>query len=265
MVDVDPLSLEEHLTPDAAITHLADGRRRLEIPAGPSGKYRLAQLDDYTGRSRKNFPWHPPVSMEVQARASDTHIPGTWGFGFWNDPFSFSLGMGGGQRRFPALPNAAWFFFASVQNYLSFRNDLPAWGALASTFSVASVPAIGMALAAPALPLVALPFMARLARQGLRHTIQQSARQLGINPTEWHTYRLDWLPEQVSFQVDGQAVFDTEVSPRGPLGFVIWVDNQFAAWPPDGRLTVGTLPNTEAVWIEAREISVSSFSPGVHG
>jgi hypothetical protein len=31
---------------------------------------------------------------------------------------------------------------------------------------------------------------------------------------------------------------------------VIWVDNQYAAWPPSGRLSYGTLENHLQAWIE---------------
>jgi hypothetical protein len=34
------------------------------------------------------------------------------------------------------------------------------------------------------------------------------------------------------------------------------MDNQYAAWGPDGRLKYGTLPNMSA-WIEIRELKIS--------
>src|SRR5512139_912562 len=60
---------------------------RLEIPAGSAGHYRLAQLDDYSGRPRWKFPWRAPFRLALRARASASEIPGTWGFGLWNNPF----------------------------------------------------------------------------------------------------------------------------------------------------------------------------------
>ena len=112
----------------------------LKIPAGPGESYRLAQLDDDDNLRRQHFLWSPPLHLKLRARTSSSEIPGTWGFGLWNDPFSLSLGIGGGTRRLPTLPNAAWFFFASPQNYLSFRSDKPAQGFLAQTFQSPKIP-----------------------------------------------------------------------------------------------------------------------------
>ncbi len=146
-------------TPGALVRKEGD-TWRLEIPAGPGGKYRLAQLDDYRDQSRALFPHQPPLALELECRASGDSLPGTWGFGLWNDPFSLSLGLGGGSRRFPALPNTAWFFFASPPNYLSFRDDLPAQGALAAVFRSSPMPAVMLALGAPLLGLLVIPGLA---------------------------------------------------------------------------------------------------------
>ncbi|HET8563198.1 MAG TPA: hypothetical protein VFM35_04915, partial [Candidatus Binatia bacterium] len=114
--------LTPRYTPGARVEEITTGRAyRLMIPAGPSGKYRLAQLDDYTQITRSRFPLRSPLSLSLSARASSESIPGTWGFGLWNDPFGLSLGFGGNPFRLPALPNAAWFFGASKESYLSFK------------------------------------------------------------------------------------------------------------------------------------------------
>jgi hypothetical protein len=233
----------------------------LELPAGPSGKYRLAQLDDYTGLSRRNFTCHPPLTFSLNARASAGEIPGTWGFGLWNDPFSLSLGLGGGTRRFPVLPNSAWFFYASPPNYLSLRSDLPAQGFLAATFRSPILPALVLGLAAPGLSLVALPPAARLLRRLARVIIRQDAALIGDHPNfataEWHAYRMDWLPGSVTFAVDGEAVFNTSLPPREPLGLVLWIDNQYAAFPPDGRIKYGSLESLQPAWIEVSDICLT--------
>jgi hypothetical protein len=225
---------------------------RLEIPAGPKASYRLAQLEDYTNLRRDSFLWNPPATLSLRARASDQEIPGTWGFGLWNDPFSASLGLGGGSRRLPALPNAAWFFFASPPNYLSLRDDLPAQGALSASFRSPNVPGLLLALSVPVLPLFFLPAAARLLRRLGRRFIQQDAGAMTFDPTEWHAYSIAWNKDLIVFRVDGQQVFDTKMVPSGPLGMVIWVDNQFAALPPNGRLAFGNLDNPKAAWIEIK-------------
>lgn len=243
-------ALAPNLTPGAKVTQIAPHGWRLEIPAGPAGLYRLAQLDDYTHRKRRDFPWRAPVSLHLRLRASAGEIPGTWGFGLWNDPFSVSLGVGGSTRRLPALPNAAWFFFASEHNYLSLRDDLPAQGALAATFQSDPFPTPVLALSALLMPLLAVPYTARLLRHLARRKVQQAAVQFTTTLTEWHTYRLDWEASAVHFSLDGEPLFSTPLSPRGPLGLVLWLDNQYAAFPPSGKLRYGTLPNPQPAWIE---------------
>jgi hypothetical protein len=51
-------------------------------------------------------------------------------------------------------------------------------------------------------------------------------------------------------------VFESAVSPHPPLGLVIWIDNQFAAFAPDGKIGFGVLENPEPAWLEIKEIDV---------
>lgn len=242
----------------AQVSTPGTGAWRLEILAGPAGAYRLAQLDDYSHRPRNKFPWQPPITLTLQARASEAEaIPGTWGFGLWNDPFSFSLGMGGGTRRIPALPNAAWFFFASPPNYLSLRDDLPAQGSLAATFRSPQLPAAILAPGVLALPLLAVPPLARLVRMSARRVILQTAASLHVDTAAWHIYRIEWQLGSARFLIDDHTVLDTSVSPHGPLGLVLWIDNQYAALPPDGRLGYGALANPDPAWIELRNLTIN--------
>ena len=112
----------------------------LSIPSGSRSQYRLAQIDDHMSIPRREYPWHAPVTMQLEARVSAAALPGTWGFGFWNDPYGFSFGPGNGFLRLPALPNAAWFFFSSPANYLSFRDNTPGNGFLAQVFASPRLP-----------------------------------------------------------------------------------------------------------------------------
>jgi hypothetical protein len=228
----------------------------LEIPAGPTGSYRLAQLDDYARLPRKDFPWQPPFRLVLNARASAACIPGTWGFGLWNNPFGFSIFTGVELLRLPALPNTAWFFHGSPPNYLSLRDDLPAEGWTAGVFSAPRLPALLMAFAAPVLPLLLLRPAARLLRRLGRAVVRQSAVQLDFDVQAWHAYGLHWEAEQVDFFVDGEHVLHSPLSPRGPLGLVLWVDNQYACLPPSGGLGFGTLPSPEPAWIEIRDLEI---------
>jgi hypothetical protein len=249
-------NLSEYLTPGSSAEQVNGSTWRLTIPLGAEKDYRVAQLDDYMGKTRNAFPWQPPLTISLRARVSTAEVPGTWGFGLWNDPFSLSFGFGGGTRRLPALPNAAWFFYASPPNYLSLRDDIPAQGFLAATFHARPLPPALLALGTPVLPLMAWPWAARRLRPFGRRLIQQDGDRLELSFTKWHRYALDWSHSRVVFRVDERIVFETPVVPQGPLGVVIWIDNQFAAFPPNGRLSYGTMPNPDPAWLEVADLCV---------
>lgn len=243
-------TLQPRLSSGGVIKPSGKGIWRLEIPPGGTEQYRLAQIEDYKDLRRQVFPWRPPARVVLRARSSHQEIPGTWGFGLWNDPSALSLGFGGASRALPALPNAAWFFFASPPNYLALRDDIPAWGQLVATFRSPHIPAPLLAPAVLALPLAFLPAGAKLLRRIGRRILLQEAESLSLDPTLWHSYAMDWGDDGVVFHVDGEMVFKTSLTPRGPLGLVIWVDNQYAALPPDGRLGYGNLANNQVAWID---------------
>ncbi len=240
----------------ASVAETARGYR-LTIPASRQFGYRLAQLDDYSDLTRPNFPHRSltpstalRTSLSLRARASSDSIPGTWGFGVWNDPFIFSLGLGGVPFRLPTLPNAAWFFGASPQNHLSFRDDRPGHGFLVQTFRA---PMLHPILVPAAL---AMPFSRKTTRRMLGRVIEEDGTALSVDVTQWHGYRLEWSPKRVLFELDDVTVLETSVSPRGPLGVVIWIDNQFAAFTPEGKLAFGFLEGNEE-WIEIEDIEIT--------
>ena len=243
-------------SPTARVEKTVEGSWHLEIPANARRGYRLAQLDDHGSLQRRNFPWQPPLKLSLQARLSAQEISGTWGFGLWNDPFSFLLSYNKAVPRFPSLPDAAWFFHASPQNYLSFRDDLPASGFLAATFSSKKVPTAMLAVGSPVLALTLFPGTAQVVRKLLRRAVQQDASLIHTSVMEWHEYSMEWDAGQVRFCLDGADILQTNISPSGPLSLVIWIDNQYAALPPNGRLRYGTLPNPEPAWMEIRELSM---------
>lgn len=189
------------------------------------------------------------MTLSLRARASAASLPGTWGFGLWNDPFGLGLGFGGSPWKIPALPNALWFFHAGPSNYLSLREDRPAHGFLGQVFCA---PRFHPLLFIAASTLLFAP---RTARGLLRRVVEEDAAAIHVDVTRWHNYRLEWNPRRSAFWVDEALVLETALSPRPPLGLVLWIDNQFAAFPPDGKLRWGTLENPEA-WIEVEEIDV---------
>ena len=228
---------------------------RLSIPAGRADKYRLAQLDDYAQKPRRRFPHRFPLSLSLSARTSSASIPGTWGFGLWNYPFGMSLPLGETGLRLPALPNAVWFFGASEENYLSFRtsahrDSYRANGFLAQSFRSPKF----HPLLIPA--GLALPFSRKITRRLMGKVIEDDGIRLGVDVTQWHGYRLDWRENRVSFEVDDVPVFESQVSPNPPLGLVIWIDNQYAAFTPEGKIGFGVLENPEPAWLEIKDLEL---------
>ena len=232
-----------------SVTRTPNGYR-LAIPDGEYRHYRVAQLDDYTKLARKDFPNRPSLSLSLHARASADSISGTWGFGLWNDPFGLSLGFGGNPFRLPALPNTIWFFHASIENYLSF-GEKPGNGFLAQAFRSPVFPFGRLARVG-----LTLPFSQMKARELMGNVVEEDGVRLGTYVTEWHAYRFEWSPKRSVFWVDDEIVLETSVSPRSPLGLVIWIDNQYAAFTPEGKSGFGVLENTEPAWLEIEELSL---------
>ncbi len=251
--------IRAHQTRGAQVHSAEEGRWRLSIPAGSAKRYRLAQLDDYQLYPRRKFVWQPPLALELRARVSSQDIPGTWGFGFWNDPFALSLGIKGAARRLPALPNTAWFFHASPPNYLALRDDHPATGLLTSVFSSPNIHPLVLAPAVPLLPLLAWQVTARLLRRAARWLVNETAASIDEDVTAWHTYRLELHTGSVDFWVDGIKKFGSSIAPRGPLGLVIWIDNQYAAFPPDGHVRFGMLASSKENWLELTNLEVAKL------
>jgi len=253
---VPKLELKPYKATGGCIEEISPGTWRLSIPSGPCGEYRWAQLDNYRHLPRKKFAYNPPLNLALKARVSTPDLQGTWGFGFWNDPLSASIGLGGMARRLPALPNTAWFFHASAPNYLTFRDHHPAQGFLTATFASPLIPSLLLGFGIPFLPFLAWRVSARLFRKLIRILVQEDAVNLVIDPTEWHQYRMEWLVDKVVFLIDGIKYISTPIVPRGRLGLVIWIDNQFAAFPPDGRFRFGTLNTIESSWLEVGGIEI---------
>jgi len=265
-------------TPHARVEKISDApaHYRLSIPSGSSDSYRLAQLDGYASLSRRRFPLRfPPsaslrtsLSLSLSARTSSDSIAGTWGFGLWNDPFGISLGFGGSPFRLPALPNAAWFFGASKENYLSFRDASTASGLDTGEKNARPTrPPVGNGFLAQAFrspkfhpwlvpAVLALPFSRKLARRWLGKVIHDDGVALSVDVTQWHRYRLDWSLTRVAFEVDDAPVFESAVSPNPPLGLVIWIDNQYAAFTPEGRIAMGVLEGKDE-WLEIKDLEIN--------
>jgi hypothetical protein len=227
---------------------------KLQIPAGSKGTYRLAQLDDYTHIARSKFHWRPPLRVRLRARVSAPELPGTWGFGLWNDPFGISIGYGGTPRRLPSLPETAWFFYGSPPNSLALEDQLPGHGFFAGVFH-STLPGWSVMAGLPALPLLTVRPLSRAMRRLASRFIREQAASIHTEVTSWQEYSIQWLREGLVFQGGGTTVLESSLDPFAPLGLVLWIDNQYASWSPQGEVRVGTLNNPEA-WLEIADLQV---------
>ena len=250
--------------PGSGRLEVAHSSLRCVLPGARQGHYSDAQIDDYSGARSQRFSWRPPLRMEVRARASHpahstslspyisaeiatkrepgeeqvrrAYLCGTAGFGFWNCPFTLS----GAVIR---LPDAIWFFAASPPSNMALVPGMPGWGWKAQVVHAHRWQAL-----AAGVPTLGSLAWARLsgreevaARWVQRVSGAQEAVLDAIDLREWHDYTLEWRREEARFWVDNALVLVVPEPPPGPLGFVAWIDNQYAIATPRGAFRFGTL------------------------
>jgi hypothetical protein len=242
---------------------MSDGSIHLELPPIERG-YADAQVDDYAALRRSMFPWRPPLRMSLSARASSSHPTGTLGFGFWNDPFSFSLGQGGAARRLPAPPQALWFFFGSPPNDMRLVPDMPSHGWKASSLRSPSAPSILLApVAVAAAALAQIRVTRRTVMKAALGFVTAAETAIEAPLDSWRHYTLTWTENEARFIVEDEEILAAPSPPGGPLGFVAWIDNQYAVASPEGGFRFGVLPTSEYQSLDLRELSIEKLSgPG---
>ena len=249
--------------------HVTDDGLRMELEETSAQRYSNAQLDDYSALRASRYPWRPPLRMRVRARASRPAEPavspplggarwlrGTVGFGFWNAPFTLA---GGGLR----LPEAVWFFGASSPSDMALTVGGIGYGWKAQVIHsrrLDTLAAVGpMALTALWARVAgddrpAAHWMERLAGA---HEQPLDATQADLR--EWRDYALEWRPDVARFSIDGQEVFAAPDPPQGPLGFVAWIDNQYAIATPRGQLRFGALDGPPQ-WLELESLAIEPLT-----
>jgi hypothetical protein len=200
---------------------------RLIIPQATIDAYSNAQIASY--RKYDDLAYIPPLRMTVTARY-EGKLHGTAGFGFWNAP---------GLR----LPQALWFFHTSPPNNMPLAKDVPGWGWKAATFDAKNWRFLALLPAAPlGFLLMRIPSLYRRLWGIGQQAIGVSEYLLDNDLMHsTHVYMLEWLPDSVRFFIDGELVHQTNQSPRGKLGFIAWVDNQYAIVTPQGNFGSGLL------------------------
>jgi len=237
---------------------------RLGFESAQKGQYTDAQIDDYTMLSRSAYPWKPPLRMTVRARfslpavnknnlnANKNILRGTAGFGFWNNPFSL-------KGDVHALPEAIWFFYSAPPSNMVLVPDVPGWG-----WKAQSLHNMRLGVLSHVLPLSITSVYARLTGN-LRPASYWLQRFAGANEalmnndlTRWHIYKLEWHPHESIFWVDNTLILRARQAPTRPLGFVAWVDNQYAITTPQGKFRFGTI-DSGAQWLDIDYIKIKSL------
>lgn len=221
--------------------------------------YTNAQIDDYQGLPRSRFAWRPPLRLTVRARFSHAadQLRGTAGFGFWNDPLLVT------QKRLPALPRALWFFYASPPSNIKLDTNTPGNGWKAASIDAQRAGALIWAPLAPLLvPLMNSGSFYRALWPHIQRALRISEVPIPVDMARWHTYVLHWDGEHSHFSVaQGAAAHSTALlsapSPRGPLGFVMWQDNQYLVLTPWGRIQWGLLDVPNGQWMEVDYLEIS--------
>jgi hypothetical protein len=230
-------------------------------------RYADAQIDDTQGRARRDFLWRPPLTLTVRARfshdasqtAGDGGLRGTAGFGFWNDPFLMT------GWRIPIPPRALWFFYASPPSDMALYSTVPGFGWKAATIDALRPGAAALALTAPlSVPLMNIGRVYRAFWPAAQRVLGIREAEVPGRMTGWHTYTIEWGEDRARFDVDDRMILECATAPAGPLGLVIWLDNQYLVATPCGRLRYGLLATPGEQWLELEwvEIRTAGLSPG---
>ncbi|HEX2621499.1 MAG TPA: family 16 glycosylhydrolase [Phototrophicaceae bacterium] len=199
-------------------------------------EYSNAQIASY--KTRHDFSYIPPLRMTLMAQVTG-ELRGTAGFGFWNHPYV------PGERGF-RLPRAVWFFHASPPNNIALAKGVPGYGWKAATFDATRWQFLTLLPTAPiGFLLMRIPKLYNLLwsigqqaigvhEQLLNHDLLKSS----------HRYTIEWLPDEIRFLVDDQLVHCVRLTIKGKLGFIAWVDNQYAIVTPQGHFGAGLMDHT---------------------
>jgi hypothetical protein len=250
-----------HIAGEGRLERTESTLRFVNVDTSPNA-YTNAQIDDYQGLPRRHFPWRPPLKLTVQARfshpSSDGRIglSGTAGFGFWNDPFLMT------ERRIPTLPRALWFFYSSPPSDMKLDLSVPGDGWKAAAIDALRPSALLLVpLALPAALLMNLRPLYRALWPPIQGALNIRESATDVPLTAWHTYVIEWGVEYTTFSVDDRPVLERAPSPVGPLGFVMWLDNQYMIVKPWGRFGWGLLEKPGRQWLEVDRLLIEPESP----
>ncbi len=245
----------QHLHYGNGIVTPTENGYRLKIGpmAGRTSRYTNAQVDNYRGLQRNQFPNLPGQRIQLDARFSHPadQLVGTAGFGFWNACYGEITLKG------ITLPQATWFFFGSQRNHFPFSVEHAGNGWFANTIDVNRwkslrwFPALG-----PLALLNRIPRIRHWIMPKIHHDFNIALQPIDIDITEWHRYALEWTASGCNFWVNDTLVCKTQHSPRGPLGFCCWMDNQYLSVTDTGKVAMGYEDVPEVQWLETRHFEI---------
>jgi hypothetical protein len=152
------------------------------------------------------------------------------------------------------LPRALWFFYAAPPSDLRLAVGAPGYGWKASALDALQPAGLAaLPLAALAAPAMHSHWLYRRIWPFFEHRFRISERLLDVDMTAWHDYVLDWRLESATFLVDGRSTLVAS-APQGPLGLVVWIDNQYMVVHPTGRLRYGLVAKSKTQWMEIDDL-----------
>lgn len=228
-----------------------DGDLCLSLPPVNSESYQDAQLTDYLP-TNPQFQCHPPLKLQITARM-DGHSQGTAGFGFWNHPFV------PGERGI-RIPQAIWFFFGSPQNKMALAQGVAGQGWKAATFNARRLDFFAL------LPTAPLGFLLMRNQWFYERFWGIGQRAIGVSETaldlsllaDFHRYSIEWDKRGAIFSVDNTIVHQSDDVPQNNLGFIVWIDNQYAIITPQGQFGWGLLDVPQSQSLIIRDIHLEN-------
>ena len=227
---------------------------RMVLPRASSDDYSDAQISDYA--TRADFSNRPPLRLSLRARFQG-ELKGTAGFGFWNHAFM------PGQRSF-RLPQALWFLFTSRENDIALARGIAGHGWKAAVINARDWRFLAL------LPFAPLGFLLMRSRLLYDTLWPIGQRAIGVSEAvldkgllrERHRYSIDWQAGRALFAVDGEVLHQADNVAKGPLGFIAWIDNQYAVLTPQGKLKWGLLAAPGEQSLELSDIQITVANAG---
>ena len=154
------------------------------------------------------------------------------------------------------LPEAVWFFYASPPSNMALVPGIQGWGWKAQVIHSMRLDALFATVPmAMATTWSWLTGEIRPAARWMQRLTGAHEAILPVDMTNWHTYVLEWRSTEALFWVDDKPVLRASQPPTRPLGFIAWLDNQYAVATPRGILRFGAIASGPQ-WLEMDSVRI---------